>query len=559
MSVHFPLQDIRQNFQGNWELEQITESITVPISGDYIVRLKEIPDNGEIESAPIISGLARVNTYNPSDGQFSVKYSTGDVKFNSAQSGNLYNITYYGKGSLIEADDINYLYNRAIDNGTNDGELLYWNTNLEKWTSIDSSKLKWNGNDLETQTIKFNTSYTPSVHSQGLLHWNSEDETLEIDLTDSVKLQIGQELYVRVKNTTGSSILNGQVVRPIGSTGDNPLIDLAIANSYSTSRPVGVATEDIPHNQNGFVTIFGVVRDINTSSFNEGDLLYLSSTIAGSMTNIKPSYPNVAHRIGVVIRKHATVGIIVVDSDIEGDIFTHGSVLFANGNGEPGEDNSNLFWDNDNNYLGIGTNSPSAELDVRGVSRFGSKDSYTQFSEDGTLTMSNSATVWDDQQVNIGSVGKGSSFPTDTLYKGSQILAFAADQDNQIYFDCQLSHKYKYNSNIEFHLHVTVPNNNTGTIIWEFTYSWAKIGEVFPDPTTITKTITLESNSQDKHLLHEISDTIDGSGKDGLSSILLCSLTRKGTTDTYASSVYLLALDFHIEMDTIGSKEEYIK
>lgn len=46
--------------------------------------------------------------------------------------------------------------------------------------------------------------------------------------------------------------------------------------------------------------------------------------------------------------------------------FTLGSVLFANALGFLDEDNTNLFWDNINKRLGIGTTSPQEALDVNG-------------------------------------------------------------------------------------------------------------------------------------------------------------------------------------------------
>ena len=46
--------------------------------------------------------------------------------------------------------------------------------------------------------------------------------------------------------------------------------------------------------------------------------------------------------------------------------FTKGSVLFADTNGVPAQNNSKLFWDNSNNRLGIGINSPSVPLEITG-------------------------------------------------------------------------------------------------------------------------------------------------------------------------------------------------
>lgn len=48
---------------------------------------------------------------------------------------------------------------------------------------------------------------------------------------------------------------------------------------------------------------------------------------------------------------------------------TAGSLFFANASGEPTEDNTQLFWDDTNNRLGIGTNTPTNELDVNGSLR----------------------------------------------------------------------------------------------------------------------------------------------------------------------------------------------
>lgn len=47
-------------------------------------------------------------------------------------------------------------------------------------------------------------------------------------------------------------------------------------------------------------------------------------------------------------------------------IFTQGSVVFAGPSGVYTQDNSNFFWDNATNNLGLGLNSPSARLDILG-------------------------------------------------------------------------------------------------------------------------------------------------------------------------------------------------
>ena len=50
---------------------------------------------------------------------------------------------------------------------------------------------------------------------------------------------------------------------------------------------------------------------------------------------------------------------------------TTGSVVFAGASGVYSQDNANLFWDNTNDRLGIGTSTPTTKLDVVGSATFG--------------------------------------------------------------------------------------------------------------------------------------------------------------------------------------------
>lgn len=166
--------------------------------------------------------------------------------------------------------------------------------------------------------------------------------------------------------------------------------------------------------------------------------------------------------------------------------------------------------------------------------------------------------AWDDLQVNISSVRiPTSGAPTWTAYKGSYVLAFSASARETIYFTAQLPHGYQEGSDIEFHLHLAYPDGNAGHSVWNFTHSWADIGDTFPAPTTVANVVIDAPGVADYHQIAEIEDSIDGSDKN-ISSVLLCSLQRDGTSeqDDYGSDVYLVALDFHIQVDSLGSRTE---
>lgn len=56
---------------------------------------------------------------------------------------------------------------------------------------------------------------------------------------------------------------------------------------------------------------------------------------------------------------------VPVKSSTTTGLFTAGSVLFANANGRAAQDNTNLFWDDTNNRLGVGYATPASTLEVR--------------------------------------------------------------------------------------------------------------------------------------------------------------------------------------------------
>ena len=78
---------------------------------------------------------------------------------------------------------------------------------------------------------------------------------------------------------------------------------------------------------------------------------------------------------------------------VEHSALTQGSVFFADANGLPGQDNANLFWDDSNNRLGIGTNAPARSLDVNGSSFFRGSMKYV----DSSATKAN----WEMSQAQV--------------------------------------------------------------------------------------------------------------------------------------------------------------
>jgi len=180
---------------------------------------------------------------------------------------------------------------------------------------------------LSTGNIQFDTTPTVPPTTVGSLSWNDIDGTLNLSLKgESVTLQIGQETVARIVNKTATNITlleaNYQAVRVTGAQGQRPKVDLAQANSdLNSTTTLGLVTETILNNEEGFITTSGQVRQINTTgslqgeTWLDGDILYLSGTVAGRITNIKPIAPIHTVIIGFVEYAHAINGKIFVKVD----------------------------------------------------------------------------------------------------------------------------------------------------------------------------------------------------------------------------------------------------
>jgi hypothetical protein len=181
-----------------------------------------------------------------------------------------------------------------------------------------------------TDTVQFDTTVTSATAGVGELNWNDSDGTLNLGLKGgNVTLQIGQESVARVVNKTGANLLESQYravrIRSAvdgGAVGQRLAVVLAQANNDANSvDTLGLVTENIDNNQEGFVTTSGIVRGINTTgslqgeTWVDGDVLYLSPTTAGQLTKVKPQAPEHTVIMGYVLYAHNNQGKIYVKVD----------------------------------------------------------------------------------------------------------------------------------------------------------------------------------------------------------------------------------------------------
>ena len=121
------------------------------------------------------------------------------------------------------------------------------------------------------------------------------------------------QVRAQVRNETGATLTKGTVVYINGGTGNKVTVTKAIATGDETSaQTFGIVITDITNNQNGYVCVLGLVENLNTSAYTEGQQLYLSPTTAGAWTTTKPSAPNHMVYIGIVERVHVNQGTVLV-------------------------------------------------------------------------------------------------------------------------------------------------------------------------------------------------------------------------------------------------------
>lgn len=192
---------------------------------------------------------------------------------------------------------------------------------------------------LSAGQITFDQSPTGTA-GIGVMRWNDTDGTVNLGLKGGQStLKLGQEIVARVVNGAGANLLrvDYKVVKVTSAQGQRLQVNLAQANNDINSvDTIGIVSEDINNNQQGFIKILGQIEEINTTgslqgeTWVDGDVLYLSPTTAGAITNIKPV---------------ATAGHIVVLGYVEYAHANHGKIFVKIVNGWEIDELHNVFID----------------------------------------------------------------------------------------------------------------------------------------------------------------------------------------------------------------------
>ncbi len=118
---------------------------------------------------------------------------------------------------------------------------------------------------------------------------------------------------VQFINKTGSALSEGTIVylKNSSSSSEYPEVELADASTEITSsKTIGAVYATVANDDIGIIVTSGEVDNLNTSMYNIGDRLWLSTT-AGEVTTVMPTAPDHAVFIGTVTRSQNGNGRIL--------------------------------------------------------------------------------------------------------------------------------------------------------------------------------------------------------------------------------------------------------
>lgn len=169
--------------------------------------------------------------------------------------------------------------------------------------------------DVITDYVNFTGLSADPVSDNGRVWYNNIAHELDYwTEVPTVKVTLGQQLVQRCWNQSGAPLTKGTVVHISSSnpnSTDTPRIVVADwTNDSLSANTLGLVAETIANDAAGYVIVQGILKGINTDSYNPGQILYLSSS--GTITNIKPVAPKHMVVVGQVVRKQLNNGSIYV-------------------------------------------------------------------------------------------------------------------------------------------------------------------------------------------------------------------------------------------------------
>jgi hypothetical protein len=382
----------------------------------------------------------------------------------------------------------------------------------------------WDDLTGEVTVIPFDTTPEPTDDTAGFLRWNELSFCLEYVTGLGNIVQVGRETWDVAVNKTGATATDGKVVYLSGVVGGSykPEFMYADARDGAKCSLVGVVTASILNNEQGPVTVFGVVNGMDTSVWAEGDKLYVAADATGTLTNTAPLGPNFRIWVATVLRTHPTDGIIFVSPRLD-------------------------FED------GVTLNS----LCVNTVATFGdiAGGDYTETEADGTLKFNGNATVWRDIDFPIIIRNTGVGRPVMTTIAGNITAPQWAVNDYNQCEGQEFVHSWKEGSTVYWHVHVITNGIDATDRYVRFTIEalWGNSGATIL-PVNFDAEFLIPANTPDRTMILGVLPSWTPTGGQ-IGAHVWPYLKRVSSVGVAPSGdPFCTMLQLHIECDTAGSR-----
>lgn len=224
---------------------------------------------------------------------------------------------------------------------------------------------------------------------------------------------------------------------------------------------------------------------------------------------------------------------------------------------------SMLHYFGTGNDMSIGYNGTQGDIKTDLVA---ASDLHIDCGTDKTVVLDE--TVWDDlPPVPLITSKVGANSPTPTTFVGNiQQYTFDATND-EVFGATEITHQYKEGTDIEVHVHWATNGLEVGSaaVKWELEYTTADgdgsapFAYAFAGSTVISAETTIPANTPDRSHIITTLGTITGVAAK-IGAYICWRFRRIASTGTApAADPFGLAIGFHVEQDTLGSRQTYVK
>jgi hypothetical protein len=173
---------------------------------------------------------------------------------------------------------------------------------------------------------------------------------------------------------------------------------------------------------------------------------------------------------------------------------------------------------------------------------------------------------WDDLRFPATSLqGGGINDPTFVQFQNNGVASvgvyawqFSATLNQDLFFWAQLPHTWKQGTALYPHIHWAPMSAAGGDVAWSFEYSIAKVGNPYP----LTTQDNIFPAAPGVALEHTLTPFLPmAPTSDPISTMIGCRIRRRGSNvaDTYPGLAALLEFDLHYEINTPGSRQQFVK